>query len=253
MPVITLTCDWKNTDYYSAALKGKILSGCRDAKIIDISNDIIPFNKGQAGYILKCCYRYFPAGTIHICGIGDANDRALIVFANKQYFIARDNGLLSLVIPEEEVDTIVSISEDSHVTFPESDIFAELACSVASGKDIRSLGTVVSSFKKELGLQPVYDKSSVTGNFVHFDSYGNGITNISEDLFSKIASGRRFAVCFGEFRVEMIHHDYFHISDYEPFAVFNSLGFLETGIKYANLKENSGLGLNAIIRILFYD
>ena len=49
MAIITLTTDYGNKDYFTAAIKGAILSEAPEVQIIDISNQISPFNI-QEGY-----------------------------------------------------------------------------------------------------------------------------------------------------------------------------------------------------------
>ena len=69
MPIVTLTTDFGNKDYFVASVKGAILSQIKEVVIIDISNEIQPYNHSEAAYILKNTYKNFPEGTIHIIGV----------------------------------------------------------------------------------------------------------------------------------------------------------------------------------------
>ena len=53
MAIITLTTDYGNKDYFTAAIKGAILSEAPEVQIIDISHQISPFNIQEGAYILK--------------------------------------------------------------------------------------------------------------------------------------------------------------------------------------------------------
>jgi S-adenosyl-L-methionine hydrolase (adenosine-forming) len=66
MPIITLTSDWGQRDYFLAAVKGKILSLLPSANIIDISHGISPFNLKQASFIVRNSFPHFPKGTVHM-------------------------------------------------------------------------------------------------------------------------------------------------------------------------------------------
>ncbi len=44
MPVITLTSDWNQKDFYLAAVKGRLLTQAEDLKIVDISHEIKAFH-----------------------------------------------------------------------------------------------------------------------------------------------------------------------------------------------------------------
>ena len=53
MSIITLTTDLGNKDSYLATVKASIYSQISDVKIIDISNNISPFNIYEVIFILK--------------------------------------------------------------------------------------------------------------------------------------------------------------------------------------------------------
>ncbi|MGB1039110.1 MAG: SAM-dependent chlorinase/fluorinase, partial [Bacteroidia bacterium] len=69
MPIITLTTDYGNKDYFAAALKGNILKQNSSAHIVDVTHQINPFQIGEAAYILSNAYKHFPKGSIHIIDI----------------------------------------------------------------------------------------------------------------------------------------------------------------------------------------
>ena len=101
MAIITLTSDLGNKDSYLASVKGSIYSQLESAKIVDITNDITPFNIQQASYILRNCYQDFPKGSIHIIGVDDElslDNEHVAVELNGHFFIGADNGIFSLLI-----------------------------------------------------------------------------------------------------------------------------------------------------------
>ena len=69
MAVITLTTDFGLKDHFVGAIKGTIYKELAEAKIVDISHEISPFNIQECAYILKNSYKAFPEGTIHIVGV----------------------------------------------------------------------------------------------------------------------------------------------------------------------------------------
>ncbi|MGB5377165.1 SAM hydrolase/SAM-dependent halogenase family protein, partial [Muriicola sp.] len=69
MAIITLTTDFGHKDHFVGAIKGTIYNELEDAKIVDISHAISPFNIQECAYILKNSYKAFPKGTIHIVGV----------------------------------------------------------------------------------------------------------------------------------------------------------------------------------------
>src|SRR5215218_9574706 len=105
MPIVTLTTDWGNRDYYLASFKGMLASHCEAVRVIDITNEVDHFDILQASFILKNCYEKFPAGTIHFIGVR-ANDTRqksngyLLVEASGHIFIGYDNGIFSLILED---------------------------------------------------------------------------------------------------------------------------------------------------------
>ena len=100
MSIITLTSDFGNLDYRVAAVKGKILSLNPEVNIIDITHDIQAFNLIQTSYIVRNAYKYFPKGSIHILSVDSFHHKSrknIIYKADGSYFLAADNGLLSLI------------------------------------------------------------------------------------------------------------------------------------------------------------
>jgi len=66
MPIVTLTTDFGHNDYYLGALKGVLLSKLPDLTLIDISHEVQTYDIVEAAYILKNCYDFYPADTLHV-------------------------------------------------------------------------------------------------------------------------------------------------------------------------------------------
>ena len=64
MPIITLTTDFGLKDHFLGSVKGALYQDIPDVKIVDISNNISPFNIIEAAYIIENSYKNFPVGTI---------------------------------------------------------------------------------------------------------------------------------------------------------------------------------------------
>ena len=113
MSIITLTTDLGTKDSYLASLKASIFSEINDVNLVDISNEIEPYNILQASIVLKNCFKDFPKDTIHIVAVDDEisveNDH-IAVYANGHYFIGSDNGIFPLVLDDFKAEKIVSLN-----------------------------------------------------------------------------------------------------------------------------------------------
>jgi len=260
MTIITLTSDLGSKDSYLASVKGSIYSQLESAKIVDITNDITPFNIQQAAYILRDCFKDFPQGTIHIISIDDEvtiKNEHLVVKASGHYFISADNGLFALLLNEMKPEKIVrlNISQSTNcMTFATKNIFVPAACHLARGGTMEIIGTEVADFEvKSSELKAVIEKDLIRGVVIYVDGYGNAITNISKEVFEGVQKGRNFSILFGreDEQITIISKKYKEVSSPEKLAIFGENNLLQIAINQGEANKLLGLNLHEIIRIAF--
>jgi S-adenosylmethionine hydrolase len=266
MSIITLTTDFGTKDHFVGAIKGTIYSELPDARIVDISHQISPFNITETAYILKNAYKSFPEGSIHIIGVDselNIDNKHIALKLDNHYFICPDNGVISLLANEIQPEKIVEINIHDRVEtiFPVLDVFVKVACHIARGGTLEVIGKIIPEFKKMVELQPVIssDNSTIFGNVIYIDNYGNSISNISKKLFKEIGKGRDFEVIANRYVFTTINTKYSDIVDFTVpkdqrqkdgtrLAIFNSANYLEIAMYRSNLNTVGGaaslLGLN---------
>lgn len=265
MSIITLTTDYGLKDHFVGALKGKILSEYSEAKIIDISHEIDPFNTVEASYIIGASYASFPKGTVHLIGVDmehNKENQHIVMQWNDHYFIAADNGILSMLSQKIVPQKIVAIN--IHDRLPSDaadlDVFVTVACHLAKGGLMNVIGKEINSIKQVTDLQAVLsaDGNSLKGHVIYIDHFGNVITNISKKYFIEVAKGRPYEIVLKTKNIKTILPNYsaiassdkYPIKSYEgeKLAIFNEAGFLEIAIFRSNPSKvgsaNSLLGLN---------
>lgn len=260
MAIITLTTDLGTTDSYLASVKGAIHSQIEGAKIIDISNNIDPFNIQQAAYILRNCFKDFPEKTIHIISVDDELSMTcehLAVKANGHYFIGADNGLFSLLFnrlkPEKIVKLNISLTSDC-MTFATKNIFVPAACHLARGGTMEIIGATINDFEiKKMELKAVLQTNMIRGSVIYVDSYGNALTNISQKEFEQVQKGRSFVIIFGreDEMITEISKKYNDVPTAEKLAIFGENNQLQIAINKGKASKLLGLNLHEIIRIEF--
>ncbi|MBN2274118.1 MAG: SAM-dependent chlorinase/fluorinase [Bacteroidales bacterium] len=259
MAVITITSDWNKNDYYLAALKGRILSNCPEATIVDITHQVLPFNNAQAAFILRNCFRNFPEGSIHLICVNtesSADKHHIVIKASKQFFIGCDNGIFGLLL-DEDPEEIITLKKDTAApgSFSELYVFADCACNIIRKKKWQEMGSPAKSFMKQTPMRPTIDDSTINGSVIYIDSYRNAITNISRDLFERVRKGRPFDIFVRSnyYKINRINKNYSDSSTGEMLAIFNALGLLEIAINCGNAADLLNLGVNSVLRIKFYD
>ena len=74
MQLVTFTSDFGQDDYYEAALKGAMFSKVANLQIVDVSNNVEPYDIITAAFLVKNAYPNFPKGTIHIVSVDNYYD-----------------------------------------------------------------------------------------------------------------------------------------------------------------------------------
>src|ERR1035437_1002541 len=253
MPIALLT-DFGTKDYFVGAMKGSILTIDPQACIIDITHEIEPRNVAAAAFILRSCFRDFPAGAIFVCvvdpGVGSVR-RPIATQAHDRVFIAPDNGLLSLVIVDDPAMRAFKISNPiylgKHVsnTFHGRDIFAPAAAYVSMGVPVNDLGPSIADIVSLDFVRPVTNADgSVTGEIIHVDRFGNLVTNLELSHL-----GEYFVLEIDGHRISELKTAYADSTSNEPFLIEGSAGFVEISCRNASAANRLGVvvGMRIII------
>ena len=275
MAIITLTSDFGLKDPFVGALKGRILSQVPDTRIIDISHDVSPFDVHECAYIVKQAFQEFPKGSIHIIGIASEQtpeSEHLLAVIDGHYFIAADNGVLSILSKEHKLLRLneITLPNSGPTSFPELDVFPSVACHLARGGKEEVVSKPISKIKEVKLVEPRISNEgrTITGNVIYIDHLGNVVTNISKSLFEAYRNGRSFELTVRRQRLNTIFNTYSEMVDFELphnqrkgpsdfLAIFNHSGLLELAIYKSNMKTVGGastligLGRHDVITINF--
>jgi len=265
---ITLTTDFGLADPYVASIKGSNFSINPDASVIDVSHDIRPQNIEQAVFVLGYALPYLPPDSLHLLivdpGVG-TDRRAIALTTPIGTFIAPDNGLLSVALPEDVRNSIressapvalprnydaFELTRDTFhrkpvsATFHGRDIFGPVAAHLSLGVSPQELGPPVSAvitippFRAQIG-----EDDSLSGRVVHVDRYGNLITNVRGD---QIAS-RNISIEVAGRTIDRLSRTYADSPGLT--AIIASTGFLAIVITNGNAANELGLDIGAAIRV----
>ncbi len=252
MAIITLTTDFGEKDYFAGATKGAIYTELPDAKIVDISHGVSPFNILEAAYIIQNAYASFPKGSIHIIGIDseiNKENKHIALKLDDHYFICANNGIMSMICSEITPEKIVEINIHDKIqsSFPVLDIFVKVACHIARGGTLEVIGKTISNIKPIRNVIPYVndDKTQIIGSVIYIDNYGNVVTNIKRSFFETIQKGRTFEISARNHKFKKIYLKYSDIVNFDVpeekrhdegrgMVVFNSGNFLEIAVYKSN-------------------
>jgi hypothetical protein len=257
MSIITLTTDYGLKDHFVGALKGKIVSQLPNVLIIDISHDVDPFNVAQASYIIESAYGSFPKGTVHLIGVEaemNNENQHIAMLWNDHYFIAADNGILSILTQKITPEKIyaINIHDRLYNEATDMDVLITVATHLAKGGLPNVIGKEIAALRQMTQLIPrVENNAAIKGNVIYIDHFGNVVTNISKKIFLEVGQNRPYEILFIAKNnhklknpiktiyakyADILNNDDFSSQTYDGqrLAIFNESNYLELGIFRSN-------------------
>jgi S-adenosyl-L-methionine hydrolase (adenosine-forming) len=243
-------------------MKGVILDIVPEAAIVDISHAVQPFDVLDGALTISQAYAYFPAGTVHLVvvdpGVGSAR-RPIIASTDKYYFVAPDNGILSLIYAQEERAHVRHITSDHYFlqplsnTFHARDIFAPVAAYLAKQVDSHKFGDEIEDFTRFAAPRPkAAGDNRMRAVVLKVDRFGNLITNITPKdapmLFG--ADPAPFKLVVGNKEITVIRTIYAEGTPGEVFGIMGSMGFLEIAANRGNAAQITGAGKGNEVSII---
>lgn len=242
-------------DYYVPVIKGAILCQTPDVNIVDLTHNIKNYDIVQAAFVLKHAYRHFPAGTIHVVCVNQADtatQRYLALKYGDYYFIGPDNGIFSMVF-EEKPEQIFSLDLMQTGTFPHKTVIANAVAHILQQNSLDNIGIAEAEIIRRIAIQPVTGPNYIRGSVIHLDNYENVIININYFLFEKVRNNRSFGVFFKRHDpITVISRHYAEVAPGEALCLFNSADYLEIAINMGKAASMLGLKVDDNIQIEFY-
>src|SRR5205085_461908 len=136
--------------------------------------------------------------------------------ANGHFFVAPDNGVLSLVLQSEAYRiTNKSLFLNSVCqTFHGRDIFAPIAAHLARGTAIESVGPRIVDFVKKSLPNPRPQGDKLVGLVLRIDKFGNIVTNLRQQHL-----GPDFTICVAGLPITRICSSFSEADPGEFFAI----------------------------------
>jgi S-adenosylmethionine hydrolase len=203
--------------------KGVMLGIVPDARIIDITHDVVPFSILDGARYLAGVTPYYPAGTVFVVvvdpGVGSTRKAIVAKSKKNQYFVLPDNGLMTFVQDRDGIEGVHEITNKDFMigagissTFHGRDIFSPAGAHVAKGDDWTKAGPeipVAQLVRLNVPKAAVAD-GKLTAAVIGLDfPFGNLITNVTREDFLKLGYkvGDQFPLTLGtnELRVPFVH------------------------------------------------
>ncbi len=245
---VTLLTDFGTADGYAAAMAGVVAATAPDAVVEHASHAIDQGDVFGAALALSRYAGFYPEGTVHVVvvdpGVGTAR-RAIAARIDGRYFVAPDNGALSLVLQGAGEAALVEITdpgivEGASATFHGRDIFAPAAGHLVRGGALKKLGPEVHDPHLLPMPQPRQTGTGVEGEVLEVDRFGNLITNIPADW---VPSGAEVGVAGTA--VGPVRRTYGDVESGEVLGLIGSVELLEVSVRDGRAADRLEVGRGA--------
>lgn len=241
MPVITLLTDFGLQDVYVGVMKGIILSLNSHVQIVDITHAIPPQNILAGMVSLESSYPYFPPDTIHLIIVDPTvgtERKAIAIRSHKGYFLAPDNGILTPILQQMEIESVVNLNNPNYWwtpnisnTFHGRDIFASVAGYLSQGIPLEDMGERINSDSLTRYPFPsvIITENQIKGCVQWVDRFGNLITNIPASCLS----GKHWWLDIQNHHL-YLQNTYSNVEKGKLTAIISSNGYLEIAVNQGN-------------------
>lgn len=197
-PTIVFMTDFGTANDAVAICKAVIASIAPDARLMDITHQVSPYQIDEAARFLAGVTPYYPPGTIFLAvvdpGVGTSRKAVIVKSKKGQYFVVPDNGLVAPVLERDGLDSAREITNTAWMlkpqvssTFHGRDIFSPAAAHLAEGWDFALAGPVVSQLVQLTQKVSSASDKGIEGDIIGLDDpFGSLITDIPGDEFKKL-------------------------------------------------------------------
>jgi S-adenosylmethionine hydrolase len=197
-PTIVFMTDFGTANDAVAICKAVIIGIAPDARIMDITHQVSPFQIEDGARFLADVTPYYPSGTVFLVvvdpGVGTSRKAVIVKSRKGQFFVLPDNGLVTPVLDRDGLATAREITNQAWMieapissTFHGRDIFSPAAAHLVSGWDFNLVGPEVSQLVRLTPKVSITTEKGIEGDIIGLDDpYGSLITDIPGDEFKKL-------------------------------------------------------------------
>jgi S-adenosylmethionine hydrolase len=197
-PTIVFMTDFGTANDAVAICKAVIVGIAPNARIMDITHQVTPYQIEEASRFLAGVTPYYPAGTVFLVvvdpGVGTSRKAVIVKSRKGQFFVLPDNGLITPVLDRDGLASAREITNHAWMieapvssTFHGRDIFSPAAAHLAYGWDFNLVGPEVSQLVRLTPKVSITTEKGIEGDIIGLDDpYGSLITDIAGDEFKKL-------------------------------------------------------------------
>jgi S-adenosylmethionine hydrolase len=195
---ISFLSDYGHGDEFVGVVHSVIRSLAPEARVIDITHDIEPFDVRAGGLAMARAVPYMAPGVALAVvdpGVGTTRKPVVIEVADGEaYLVGPDNGLLApaVAMVGGATGAVVLDNTEYHLpaigrTFDGRDVFGPAAAHLCLGVPMAELGTVIDPVQLMPGMLPVsevQDDGTIKAEVLWVDRFGNAQLNLEPEYLA---------------------------------------------------------------------
>jgi S-adenosylmethionine hydrolase len=255
-PTIVFMTDFGTANDAVAICRAVIVGIAPDARIMDITHQVTPFQIEEASRFLYGVTPYYPAGTVFLAvvdpGVGTSRKAVIVKSKKGQFFVVPDNGLVSAVLERDGLEGAREITNQQWMisaaissTFHGRDIFSPAAAHLAQGWDYTISGPAIEQLVRLTPKTATVNDKGVSGEVIGLDDpYGSLVTDITSADFAKLgyAEGDKVMVQINKKPVNLPYvKTFMNVPVGESLLYLDSRGRIGIAVNQGNYSKKYGI------------
>lgn len=236
MSVLTFLSDFGADSHYMASFRGAMHRSGIALPFIEISSRIEPFDIVEASYLSSMVYQDFPEGSIHILAtnvVATSFKGHLAAEYNGHYFLAPDNGILSLIFGEDFNDYYL-IPTDKYEQKIQNVYLPFIQILKESG-DLAQVAPKAADVIVKTRQRATNDGVELRGTVLFVDHFGNAYTNISKNEFESFTASSTYEIELSRHTsIDRVSENFADVQEGDTLGYFSDHGYLVIAIKQSS-------------------
>jgi S-adenosylmethionine hydrolase len=251
---LVLYTDFGTESYRVPQMMGYIYSMDGQANVVEASHNVEAFNVKEGAFLIYLGAQEFPDDAVFVGVVSPGQtvmEHIVVEIHSGQLFVAPNNGLLTYVLDNMDVDAVYNVSNTALFDEPMSEmsttkITTQVGAMLADGYELADVGTKISNPVK-LSVQNAEKVGNVLlGEISLVDHFGNCISNIPSSLVDELAlqKGDAVTITIGSVAISAIYGTTYGDVPIGDAVVFvHSLDLLELSINMGNFADTNSAGI----------
>jgi len=240
LSVLTFLSDFGADSHYMATFRGAMHQTDISLPFIEISSRIEPFDIVEAAYLSSMVYNDFAKNSVHILAtnvVATAFEGHLAAKFNGHYFLAPDNGILSLIFGEDFKDYYLIPTESYEVKIQNVYLpFIEKL--IESNFELDQISQKTDQVNTKSRIMPVRDEKELRGTVLFVDHFGNAYTNISKKEFEAFTKNVGYSINLSRHSsINKVSNNFADVQEGDPLCYFSDHDYLVVAIKKSSAQQ----------------